>query len=200
MSEDPGSRPESCPGSRRREERGQEPAELSVAELSVIEKSAKWRSLRPGLEDRFPRAIEAALAAESQAENRAEAGEVTLILADDAFQRELNRTYRGVDKSTNVLAFADLADREIALQGGPVILGDIVLAYETCAREAEEQDKDLADHALHLAVHGLLHLLGFDHDTEDAAATMEALERQLLAPFGIADPYAERMTESAAHG
>ena len=194
MSEDPGS---------------SQRAELlrTSTELSVIEKSAKWASLKPGLEDRFPRAIEAALTATGCP---GDGGEVTLILADDTFQQELNRTYRGVDKSTNVLAFADLADQEVAPPGGPIILGDIVLAYETCAREAEEQGKALPDHAMHLAVHGLLHLLGFDHDTDESAAAMESLERSLLAPFGIADPYCDqddrpstpgaRETESSVHG
>lgn len=161
--------------------------EVSTIALAVIERAGDWSALRPGLEARFARAI-AALSDGGTPEADHD-GEVTLILADDALQRSLNRDYRGADKSTNVLAFGGLSDPEGLPPGGPAILGDIVLAYETCRAEAEAQGKPLADHALHLAVHGLLHLLGYDHDSPEAAEAMEAVERRTLALFGIPDPY-----------
>jgi probable rRNA maturation factor len=105
----------------------------------------------------------------------------------------LNREWREKDKPTNVLSFPMLArDELLALPeaGPPELLGDISLACETCAREAAEKGRPLAQHAAHLLVHGLLHLAGHDHETspEDAAA-MESLEVKALALMGIADPY-----------
>ena len=114
-----------------------------------------------------------------------------LILSDDAEQRELNRTYRGKDAATNVLAFA-IADRP-SPAGAPVLLGDVVLAFATVAREAAEQRKPLADHLRHLVVHGVLHLLGFDHQDADAAGTMEAREVEILEILGVPDPYRDTM-------
>ena len=154
-------------------------------ELVVQQHAESWDALQPSFEHRFRR-----LAAEAL-KDRPDAGDVTLILADDALQQSLNRQYRGIDKSTNVLAFADLDETGGERLGAPAILGDIVLAFETCAQEAVEQNKRLEDHALHLALHGLLHLLGYEHDTADQAEAMETAERQLLATLGIADPYAE---------
>ena len=110
-------------------------------------------------------------------------------LTDDDEQRRLNRTYRGKDAPTNVLAFplADLADP--LPPGSPLLLGDIVLAFETVRREAAAQGKPLADHLRHLVVHGVLHLLGFDHESEAEAVAMEAREVELLAALGVPDPY-----------
>ncbi len=117
----------------------------------------------------------------------------SLVLADDAILCELNREWRGKDKPTNVLSFPMLARDELlalAPEGPPVLLGDIALAHETCAREATEKGVPLEHHAAHLVIHGLLHLAGHDHETspEDASA-MEALEIRALASMGIADPY-----------
>ncbi len=115
-----------------------------------------------------------------------EAFEVSLVLADDALLQQLNRNYRQKDQPTNVLSFsADMPRRA----GEPQLLGDVILSYSTCWREAQAQGKSLADHFTHLLVHGLLHLLGFDHETEAEAVEMESLEREILADFGIADPY-----------
>jgi probable rRNA maturation factor len=124
-------------------------------------------------------------------------GAITLIaplvigvrLTDDDEQRRLNRAYGGKDAPTNVLAFplADLADP--LPPGSPLLLGDVVLAFETVRREAEVQGKPLADHLRHLVVHGVLHLLGFDHDSELDAAAMEAREVEILAALGVPDPY-----------
>jgi probable rRNA maturation factor len=112
--------------------------------------------------------------------------EVTLLLTDDAEMRALNRTWRGKDAPTNVLSFP--AGDAIAAPG---LLGDVVLAYETTAAEARAQGIALEDHVAHLVVHGVLHLIGFDHLREAEAERMEAVERSALASLGIADPYAE---------
>ncbi|GIU67720.1 hypothetical protein PsB1_1874 [Candidatus Phycosocius spiralis] len=109
----------------------------------------------------------------------------TLLLTNDAHSRELNARWRQKDQPTNVLAFP-----APQLPNTPhANLGDVALAYETCEREAGEQKKSVKDHATHLVLHGLLHLLGYDHASEDAAVEMEGLEREILASLGIADPY-----------
>jgi probable rRNA maturation factor len=114
---------------------------------------------------------------------------VDVTLADDAAQQALNRTWRGTDAPTNVLAFP-AADPDDALpDGAPLLLGDVVLAYETVRREAAEQQKPLANHLRHLVVHGVLHLLGYDHIGDADAAMMEAREIAILAQFGVPNPY-----------
>jgi probable rRNA maturation factor len=121
--------------------------------------------------------------------------EVSVRLAGDAEVRSLNRAYRGKDKPTNVLSFpmvqADLIAATANSDDGEVLLGDIVLAAETCAREAAEKGLALADHAAHLTVHGTLHLLGYDHEDDAQAEAMEALERRALASLGLPDPYGD---------
>lgn len=112
--------------------------------------------------------------------------EMSITLTDDARIRELNRAWRGLDKPTNVLSFPAADQPEGVL---PHLLGDVIVAFGTLAREAEAEGKAPADHLAHLVVHGTLHLMGFDHETDDEAETMEALERQVLAGLGIADPY-----------
>jgi probable rRNA maturation factor len=130
--------------------------------------------------------------------------EVSVVLTDDASQRALNREWRGNDAPTNVLSFpalepAALAAGVAADPRRPALLGDVVLALETMQREADAAGKPLADHAAHLLVHGVLHLLGYDHETEADAALMEPVETRILARLGVADPYAEeRAAPSAA--
>ena len=111
--------------------------------------------------------------------------ELSIVLTDDAEQRELNRDWRGKDSTTNVLSFPQIEPF------GPVsgILGDVILARETLEREALDLGKSLSDHFTHLVVHGFLHILGYDHIDEQDALAMEALETQILAGLGIADPY-----------
>lgn len=117
----------------------------------------------------------------------------SLLFTSDTEVHALNREWRERDKPTNVLSFPMLAREELAEAAGdgpPVMLGDIALAYETCAREAAEKGVSLEAHATHLIVHGLLHLAGHDHVDSDAQAeAMEALETAILAKLGIADPY-----------
>jgi probable rRNA maturation factor len=117
----------------------------------------------------------------------------SLLFTSDAEVHTLNREWRERDKPTNVLSFPMLEREELvslAPDGPPVMLGDIALAFETCAREAAEKGIALEAHAAHLIVHGLLHLAGHDHVMSDAQAeAMEALETRILAKLGIADPY-----------
>lgn len=114
-------------------------------------------------------------------------GELSLVLANDAMVRDLNRDWRGKDKPTNVLSFP--AEDEMDIPEAPRMLGDVVLAYETLCREAEAQSKRVEDHLSHLVIHGVLHLLGYDHIEDIEAQEMEALEAQLLESLGISNPY-----------
>ncbi|TGQ65030.1 MAG: rRNA maturation RNase YbeY [Mesorhizobium sp.] len=114
--------------------------------------------------------------------------ELSVVFSDDAHIRTLNAGWRGKDKPTNVLSFPAFP----SAKGGPLppMLGDIVLAAETVAREAALEDKPLGNHISHLVIHGLLHLLGHDHETDAEAEEMEAIERAALARLAIPDPYA----------
>ena len=122
--------------------------------------------------------------------------EISIRLSDDAEVRRLNKAYRGKDKPTNVLSFPmvqpDLIEGLGNTDDGEILLGDIILAAETCAREAAEKGWSICNYAQHLIVHGLLHLLGYDHEQGDyEAATMEALETSACARLGLPDPYAD---------
>ena len=120
--------------------------------------------------------------------------ELGITLASAVEQQRLNRDYRRQDMSTNVLAFPAWEPGTRLQRDVPLLLGDVVLAFETIAREACEQDKPIADHLCHLVVHGVLHLLGFDHLTQTEAVRMEALETSILAELGIPDPYCDIMS------
>ncbi len=113
-------------------------------------------------------------------------GEAAVLFTDDAQMRAINKRFRDKDKATNVLAFP----APPAPAGVPQPLGDILLAHETVVEEAREQKKPLDHHVSHLVTHGLLHLLGYDHQTDEDAAVMEGLETRILAGLGIPDPYA----------
>ena len=144
----------------------------------VIEEKA-WRAAEPKA-----RALaRAAAAATLKAEQRREA-DVAILLAADARLQALNAAFRGKDVPTNVLSFPG--------PGAGDHLGDVALALGVCAREAAEQGKTLAAHLQHLTAHGVLHLFGYDHETDADAEAMEARERQILATLGVADPYAPR--------
>jgi probable rRNA maturation factor len=153
---------------------------------------AKWRRALPAAAKLARQAAEAALAQSgAQAGKRSRIGrgaaaELSIVLADNATVQELNARWRGKDAPTNVLAFAS---DEKPVAGQPVLLGDVVLAYETVAAEAKQQGKALADHFQHLVIHGVLHLLGYDHVVAAPARRMETLEKRILASLGIADPY-----------
>lgn len=131
-------------------------------------------------DDAFRRWVGAALA------GRRETAELTVRIVDEPEGRALNARWRGRDHATNVLSFPAELPAGVPL----ALLGDLVVCAPVVAREAAEQGKAEADHWAHLVVHGTLHLLGFDHETEAEATVMERLERALLAGLGIGDPYA----------
>lgn len=118
--------------------------------------------------------------------------EISVVLGNDDLVQTLNREYRNIDKPTNVLSFAQLDGEdgwEAPDEAGPATLGDLVLGLETVRREAGSEKKAFADHFTHLVVHGMLHLLGYDHIEDDEAEEMESLEIQILARLGIRNPY-----------
>ena len=116
-------------------------------------------------------------------------GEVSVVLTDDAAIQKLNREWRGLDKPTNVLSFPAAASAPQRGAAPPALLGDIVIAYETVEREAAAEGKLFAHHVAHLAVHGFLHLLGYDHDSDAEAEEMERLETRILARLDMPDPH-----------
>jgi len=125
---------------------------------------------------------EALARAAAEAGLQGKAGDVVVLLADDDLVRELNARFRGKDAATNVLSFPPAAT-------AGVHLGDIALAFGVCEREAREQGKPLSHHLQHLVAHGVLHLLGYDHQDDGDAQRMEDLERNILAGLGVPDPY-----------
>lgn len=147
-----------------------------MIEVETLVDDPRWAGALEEAPDAFARRVIGA-AATAEAKH----GEVSVALGDDAFLAALNLQHRGKAGATNVLSFP-------AAQAGP-LLGDIALAYETLAREAQAQEKGFPAHAAHLLVHGFLHLLGYDHDDEAAAAVMEGRESAILAGLGVQDPY-----------
>lgn len=142
--------------------------------IEIEVEAEAWIGALPDADAVVERAAQAALGAVQ--------GDIVVLLTNDAAVRELNGRFRDKDKPTNVLSFP-------APENALPHLGDIVLAYGVCATEAEAQGKTLADHLSHLVVHGVLHLLGRDHEDDAEAEEMEAEEREILAQIGVADPY-----------
>ena len=143
--------------------------------IEVELEAEAWTKALPDVEAIVTRAATAAM-------GKAE-GDVVILLADDPTVQDLNARFRQKDKPTNVLSFP-------AAESAFPHLGDVILGYDYCAAEAVAQNKTLADHLSHLVVHGVLHLLGYDHIEDDEAEEMEGEERLILAGMGIADPYA----------
>ena len=160
--------------------------------LDIVEDAGDWSGF--GNVEELVAEAGAALAAHPRFSG-ARAAEACVALSDDANVRDLNARYRGKDKATNVLSFPAPAAQPGSAAAAS--LGDIVLAAETVASEAEAQGIHPAHHLQHLVVHGLLHLLGLDHETDAEARKMEALEVEILARLGIADPYALPPTATA---
>ena len=150
--------------------------------VEVLIESARWKTRR-GVRPLLRRAIAEAAALSTVALSTRPV-ELAIVLTNDSAIRKLNRTWRGKDEPTNVLAFP--APQPASPRGS---LGDIVIAYETLAREAKAEGKPFSHHLAHLAVHGFLHLCGFDHDTDRQAAAMERLEVAVLARLRIPNPY-----------
>jgi probable rRNA maturation factor len=118
--------------------------------------------------------------------------ELAIMLTNDTGIRTLNRDWRGIDKPTNVLSFPARPPTASKTGNAPRMLGDIAIAYETLHREADRQGKPFNHHLSHLAIHGFLHLIGYDHEDNGDAEVMEAREAEILARLGIPDPYADR--------
>ena len=171
-------------------------------EVDISIACSEWERALPDIRTICRSAVAAVLAAASRDATRhatedasrnvprdLSGAEISLVLADDAFIRDLNCRYRHIDRATNVLAFpgGETAGR---VAGVPILLGDVIVAYETAAAEAAAENKTLGNHASHLIVHGILHLLGYDHQADDEAETMESLEVEALALLKVANPYA----------
>jgi len=152
--------------------------------VSIEVEDQAWLTLS-GLEELARTAVLAALSA---ADVDASSCEVAVLFTDDAAIAEINAEWRGKDKPTNVLSFPAPEDLPMP-DGEPRPLGDVVLARGVIRREAEEQGKSLQAHTVHLIVHGTLHLLGYDHENDEDAEEMEALETDILKGLGISDPY-----------
>ncbi|HLH48744.1 MAG TPA: rRNA maturation RNase YbeY [Roseiarcus sp.] len=150
----------------------------------MIERASPLWAALPDAAALGERAVRAAAAACGV--ELAEAAEVSVQLVDDERIRALNARWRGLDKPTNVLSFPAAPAGRLAASP---LLGDIVVAYETTSREAEDERISLGDHFVHLVVHGFLHLVGFDHQDDEEADVMEALETRVLKGLAIADPY-----------
>jgi probable rRNA maturation factor len=148
-----------------------------VNEIDIEVEDESWTTALPDAE---PLARAAAQAALDEVEFD---GGLVVLLTDDATVHDLNKRFREQDKPTNVLSFPSRLNPEAHL-------GDVALAYGVCAAEAQAQGKPLAHHLQHLVAHGVLHLVGYDHETDAEAAEMEGLERVVLAELGVPDPYA----------
>jgi len=146
--------------------------------IDVEIEDVDWTAALPDAEALVRHAAETALSADQVV------GDVTVLLTSDLAVRELNATFRGKDYATNVLSFPAPANPED-------FVGDIALALGVMTREAAEQGKPLAHHLQHLVIHGVLHLIGYDHEDDGDAERMESLERALLAGLGVPDPYAD---------
>jgi probable rRNA maturation factor len=157
-------------------------------DIDINLSAAEWEIL-DGLEALVRRCVDASLA--ETGAKLVDGCELSVTFCDDAEIQELNAEWRGKDKPTNVLSFptpGKLAARPL--------LGDIVIAYETVAREAADQGKTLNEHTAHMVIHGFLHLIGYDHETAAEADEMEGLERRIASRLGLRDPYAEGEDEA----
>ena len=163
------------------------PFALPITEVLVV--ADCWQT-EPDADAVIQHAV--AAAAEIVNEDIGEA-EIAVMLTDDAGIRTLNSNWRGIDKPTNVLSFPALQPTGPAgPEDAPRMLGDIAIAYQTTRKEADDEQKPFEHHLSHLAVHGYLHLIGYDHENDDAAEAMETLEAEILAQLGIPNPYADR--------
>jgi probable rRNA maturation factor len=160
---------------------------LPITEVLVV--ADCWQT-EPEAEAVIQRAV--AAAAEIVDADVGEA-ELAVMLTDDAGIRTLNSNWRGIDKPTNVLSFPALQPSgPVGPDEAPRMLGDIAIAYETTRRQADDEQKPFDHHLSHLAVHGFLHLIGYDHEKDGDAEAMETLEQEILAQLGIPDPYPDR--------
>jgi probable rRNA maturation factor len=159
-------------------------AARSALTIDVLVDSSRWQDA-----EQVKSIVRRAVTRAASATRSTKATEIAIVLTDDSAIRVLNRTWRGIDAATNVLSFPTRHGQHI---------GDIVLAYETIAREARGARKPLVHHVAHLAVHGFLHLVGYDHDLDGDAVAMESAERDILRRLAIPDPYRPAASDRAA--
>lgn len=174
------------------------PSSSRAFRIAISISQAAWLRRVPDARARCRRLARAALVV-GGASGRLTPGqtaEFSLMLGDDDLLHQLNRDYRGQDKPTNVLSFAALEAGEPSVTQPVISLGDVAIAYETTVAEAREQGKTLSAHLSHLVVHGVLHLLGYDHLKQAQAEEMESLEIAVLARFGLSDPYRDRVART----
>lgn len=157
-------------------------------QISIDVRGACWGNVKLDVTGLCRSAVAEAIASAQEVDG---GGEISVVLADDAFVKELNRSWRNLDAPTNVLAFPCSGADAAAGVGAERLLGDVVVAFETTQREAVELRLPFEHHFAHLIIHGVLHLLGYDHINEAEAASMEKLEVGALAKLGIRDPYEE---------
>ena len=164
-------------------------SQLTLPMTEVLVVAECWQN-EPDAEAVIQRAI--AAAAEAVEADVGDA-ELAVMLTDDPGIRTLNSNWRGIDKPTNVLSFPALQPEGAPKPGdAPRMLGDIAIAYETTRREADAEGKPFEHHLSHLAIHGFLHLIGYDHENDTDAEEMESLETEILEQLGIPDPYADQ--------
>lgn len=156
--------------------------------LDIRVDSSVWAAKLPRLKSLIQKAVVIAIDYQHKLPLKTIAHETQLILTNDQQIKKLNKTHRGKDYTTNVLSFP-LYDPAMKIAGGPVFLGDIVLAHDIIAAEAARDKKPFKNHLIHLVVHGVLHLCGYDHETNGQARTMERLEKEILLALNIPDPY-----------
>lgn len=146
-----------------------------IIDISI--ECADWETEIPDIDTHIRQTADAVL---KTMEINDQATELSVVLSSDSFIQVLNKQWRGKDKPTNVLSFP---------QDEPELMGDVILAFQTVKREADEQNKRFEDHTKHLIVHGILHLLGHDHEKDEEAEEMEALEIEILNALGVKNPY-----------
>ena len=173
-------------------------------QLELVFDSLAWKKIR-GLKPRLTLAAQTALAAlPTTMQPLAQRAQLTVLLTTNGKIQRLNREFRGMDKPTNVLSFPQFSPAELAKMGrekaleSSIPVGDIALAYQYVVVEAKNEHKILLNHLIHLIIHGILHLFGYDHLNQRDAGKMEQLEKKLMAGLGLPDPYAPIPAQSAA--
>jgi probable rRNA maturation factor len=164
---------------------------MILGDLDISMEDQSWEETLPNIELVIRKSVLASLK-KSETDTNGRPVELSIVLTDNEQVQELNRDYRDQDKPTNVLSFPAMECEfpgKLLIEPGPLHLGDIVLAFGVVFEEAKDQDIAFEDHLTHLIVHGVLHLIGFDHMEDDMAEDMESLEIAILNDFGIANPY-----------
>tara|TARA_R110001592_G_scaffold16881_9_gene71607 strand:+ start:31491 stop:31976 length:486 start_codon:yes stop_codon:yes gene_type:complete len=155
-------------------------------EIDIAVQDERWTDIVPNIESFTNIVVSKALSGLLTAIDHAD---ISIVLVDDTFIRDLNKNYRGKDKATNVLSFPQTEPNTLENPTPLCSLGDIIIAFETIQRESEEQNKTMTDHYAHMLVHGCLHLLHFDHEDDQEAEIMEAREIDILKTLNIKNPY-----------